>query len=97
MRINFRRLILSVLCGTIIIMPKFNTAETSAFNIGQTEASETEDAPESKAPSKAISALGIITIFTVTCAGSAVITFKLRKKTFDIKQNSDSDSKNAYL
>lgn len=94
MSTKFRRLILSVLCIALIAVPFSNSNSAYASDSSPTEISDTKDAIEDNTPSKAVSILVILAVFTVTCAGSAVITFRLRKKLNDKKHDSDNDNTN---
>lgn len=76
--------IAAVMCAVIMMFP--NTECTEIFAAEESSASEPSDdyIQETSAPSDAVTVIIVLGLFTVTFAGSAVITYRLRRKSSDI-------------
>lgn len=80
-----------IACGALIITSPLQLRTKAFASEGSvSEASETTDEDNSSA-SKAVVIIVVLAVFTVSCAGSAIITYKMRRKTLNGSSNNALD------
>lgn len=82
-------MLISVICGIVIVMPNGNA--DIAYSAGESTSSVSESKNDNdNSSSKAVTVIIVLAVFTVTCSGSAVITYRLRRKTYINNDNSEN-------